>query len=134
MITAYNLHNGKVLCKTDLMLRAIPYGRVNPVTICDKDDMDRVGPDFIVAMLVDSMTFKGEDRPKWSWKHVSATPGISKNLTVWYWSLDTPSSLEEALAPIFKEIDEDYLDKLQALNDRRTKRLIALYDFMKERM
>ena len=134
MITAYNLHNGKVLCKKDLMLRAIPYWCNYPVTICDEDDMDRVGADFIDAMLVDSMTFKGEDQPKWSWKHVCATPGVSKNLTVWYWTLDTPSSLEEALAPIAKEIDEDYLNRLQALNNRRTERLIALHDFMKERM
>lgn len=132
MITAYNLHNGKVLCKKDLILwpRLVPSGV--RVKICDSEDLEFWNEEFKDVVLIDSYTFAEGAKSNWVWRNVSAQPGVSKNGTVWYWSSEVPDDINEALTPIFKEIDEDYMARLKALNERQTKRLIALHDFIKE--
>lgn len=132
MITAYNLHNGKVLYKQNLVLRAKSRRAGGQVEIQNADDLKSFDQDDLErALLIDLSIYK----PALSsgiWTKVATQPGVSKNGTVWYWSSDVPDDINEALAPIFKEIDEDYMARLKTLNERQTKRLIALHDFIKE--
>ncbi len=136
MITAYNLHNGKVFYKQGLILRVWPSDYRSPsIDIQDAEKLKSLElrnlPEYYSAALFDPNDSNPYSR---GWRKVALQSGLSKNRTVWYWDEEVPSDINEALAPIFKEIDEDYLGKLQALNDRRTKYLIGLHDFMKERM
>lgn len=136
MITAYNLHNGKVLYKQGLILRAWPSDYSAPsIEIRDADELKSLElrdlPEYYSAALIDPHDSNPYSR---GWRKVALQPGLSKHGTVWYWNEEVPSDINKALAPIFEEIDEDYWIRIKALNDRQNRRLIALHDFMKERM